>query len=250
MSLLRGRGVTKSCGGLVALNGVDFEVGAGEIVGLIGQNGAGKPTLINTISGIDKPNAGSIAFDGHELTRLSPDRITKLGVARTFQIPQPFPTLSALENVVVALVFGGAAMGLDAAEARARDILDFVGLSAKAWDRPESLTIVELRKLELARALASGARLLLLDEINAGLTSGEIGEAVALIEKLRQRGMTVLMVEHLMRIIMRVCDRIIVLHLGEKIAEGTPDEIGRNPAVVTAYLGERSRGRGSDVAGR
>lgn len=250
MSLLRGRGVMKSFGGLVALNGVDFEVGAGEIVGLIGPNGAGKTTLINTISGIDKPDAGSIAFDGRELTRLSPDRITKLGVARTFQIPQPFPTLSALENVAVALVFGGAAMGLDDAEARAGAILDSVGLSVKAGDRPASLTIVELRKLELARALASGARLLLLDEINAGLTSGEINEAIALIEKLRQRGMTILMVEHLMRIIMRVCDRIIVLHLGEKIAEGTPDEIARDPAVVTAYLGERSRGRGSDVAGR
>jgi branched-chain amino acid transport system ATP-binding protein len=242
--------VTKSFGGLVALSRVDFEVGAGEIVGLIGPNGAGKTTLINTISGIDKPDAGSIAFDGRELTRLSPDRITKLGVARTFQIPQPFPTLSALENVTVALVFGGAAMSLDNAEARAREILEFVGLPGKAGDRPESLTIVELRKLELARALASGARLLLLDEINAGLTSGEIGEAVALIGKLRQRGMTILMVEHLMRIILRVCDRIIVLHLGEKIAEGTPDEIARDPAVVTAYLGERSHGRGSDVAGR
>jgi len=249
MSLLRGTGVTKSFGGLVALNRIDFEVRAGEIVGLIGQNGAGKTTLINTISGIDRPDAGSIAFDGHELTRLGPDRIAKLGIARTFQIPQPFATLSALENVVVSLVFGRAAMSLDDAEARAGAILDFVGLPVKAGALPESLTIVELRKLELARALAAGARLLLLDEINAGLTSGEIGEAVALIGELRQRGMTILMVEHVMRIIMRVCDRIIVLHLGEKIAEGTPDEIARDPAVVKAYLGERRSGRGPDVAG-
>ena len=250
MSLLRGQGVTKIFGGLVALSDVDFEIREGEIVGLIGQNGAGKTTLINTITGVYKPDRGSITFDSRELTRLSPDRITKLGITRTFQIPQPFPTLSALENVVVGLVFGRKACGLDDAEARARTILEVVGLSGKAGLLPQSLSIAELRKLELARALASGARLLLLDEINAGLTSLEMTEAIGLIEKLRGAGLTILMVEHVMRIIMRVCERIIVLHFGKKIAEGTPREIAGDPEVIKAYLGERRGVRGADGAGR
>jgi branched-chain amino acid transport system ATP-binding protein len=248
VSLLRGRGVTKSFGGLAALTGVDFEIGEGEIVGLIGQNGAGKTTLINTITGVYKPDVGSITFDGRELTRLRPDGITKLGIARTFQIPQPFANLTTLENVMVGFVFGSTACGMDEAETQARAVLDFVGLPGKADLLPQSLNIAELRKLELARALASGVRLLLLDEINAGLTSAEMKEAISLIERLRKKRVTILMVEHVMRIIMRVCDRIIVLHFGKKIAEGPPDEIARDPAVITAYLGERRTGGGA-VAG-
>lgn len=246
MSLLVGRGVTKTFGGVVALNKVDFEIREGEIVGLIGQNGAGKTTLINTVTGIYELDMGSITFDGQELTRLNPDRVTKLGIARTFQIPQPFPTLSTLENVVVGLAFGRRAAGLDAAEEEAGALLEFVGLSPKARLLPESLTIAELRRLELARALASGARLLLLDEIHAGLTLAEIKEASLFTEKLRERGITVLMVEHVMRIIMSVCERIIVLHFGTKIAEGTPAEIARDPRVIGAYLGERRGFRGGD----
>jgi branched-chain amino acid transport system ATP-binding protein len=250
VSLLSGRGVTKSFGGLAALTDVDFEVGEGEIVGLIGQNGAGKTTLINTITGVYRADRGSVTFDGHEVTRLPRERIARLGIARTFQIPQPFPSLSVLENVVVGLVFGSRATALEEAEAEARAVLEVVGLSGKAALPPPSLTIVELRKLELARALASGARLLLLDEINAGLTSGEIGEAILLIEKLRARGITILMVEHVMRIIMRVCARIIVLHFGKKIAEGTPQEIAGDPGVIRAYLGERRGAGGAEGAGR
>lgn len=250
MDLLVGRGVTKRFGGLSALAGMDFDMREGEIVGLIGQNGAGKTTLINIITGVLKPNAGSIRFDGHDLTRLPPHRITALGVARTFQIPQPFPTLTVLENVVVSLVFGRKGCPFDAAEDEARAILDFAGLSGKGAFPPQTLNVIELRKLELARALASGARLLLLDEINAGLTLPETKEAIRLIERLRDRGVTILMVEHVMRIIMSVCERIIVLHFGRKIAEGTPGEIARDPDVIRAYLGERRGLRGTDAAGR
>jgi branched-chain amino acid transport system ATP-binding protein len=243
MSLLAGRGVTKSFGGLAALGGVDFDIREGETVGLIGPNGAGKTTLINAITGVHPPDGGVISFGGHDITHLPPERIARLGVARTFQIPQPFPTLTTLENVMVGVAFGGRGAALDAAQARAREVLGFVGLGDKAALSPQSLSIVELRKLELARALGSGARLLLLDEIHAGLTPGEMGEAIALIERLRARGLAIVMVEHLMRIIMTVCQRIIVLHFGKKIAEGTPAEVARHPAVVRAYLGEgRARG--------
>lgn len=246
MSLLAGRGVTKRFGGLLALAGLDFEVRAGEVVGLIGQNGAGKTTLLNAITGVYRPEAGSITFDGHELTRLTPDRIARLGIARTFQIPQPFPTLTVLENVMVPLAFGPRASPLAEAEPQARGVLDAVGLGGKADLPPRALTIAELRRLELARALAPGARLLLLDEINAGLTGAEIGEAVRLVERLRGQGLTVLMVEHVMRVIMSVADRIIVLHFGQKIAEGTPAEVAGDAAVIRAYLGER---RGAGRAG-
>lgn len=240
--------MTKSFVGLVALNRVDFDIKEGETVGLIGQNGAGKTTLLNSITGVHPAETGSITFEGHDITRLSPDRITKLGIARTFQIPQPFYTLSALENVVVPRVFGGDPCSLADAEEQAHLMLDFVGLSHKAELLPQSLNIVELRRLELARALACGARLLLLDEINAGLTAPELKEAMLLIEKVRQKGMTILMVEHVMRVIMTVCERIIVLHFGKKIAEGTPREIAGDPTVISAYLGEKQAFRGRDGA--
>ncbi|MGQ0548494.1 MAG: ABC transporter ATP-binding protein [Armatimonadota bacterium] len=242
MSLLTVRGLTKRFGGLVALDGVDFHIEPGEIVGLIGPNGAGKSTLINTITGIYPPDAGEVRFEGHNLAGLSPDRVTHLGIARTFQIPQPFPSLSCIQNVTVGLIFSGKPCGLEDAAVRAQALLDFVGLGGKASAPLHNLTIVELRKLELARALAAGARLLLLDEINAGLTPSEIDEAVRLIRQVREGGTAILMVEHLMRIIMAVCARIIVLDFGRKIAEGTPDEVASHPEVIRAYLGERRGG--------
>ncbi|OGK83556.1 MAG: ABC transporter ATP-binding protein [Candidatus Rokubacteria bacterium GWA2_70_23] len=249
MSLLEGRGITKSFGGLAALAGVDFAVREGEIVGLIGPNGAGKTTLINAITGVHRADRGTLAFDGHELTRLPPERIARLGIARTFQIPQPFHTLSVLQNVMVGVVFGRRGTPMKAAAAEARAVLDFVGLGDKASLEPQSLTIVELRRLELARAIGSGARLLLLDEIHAGLTPRELEDAIAMIGKLRERGITILMVEHLMRIIMRVCERIIVLDFGKNIAEGAPAEIARNPDVIRAYLGGQPAIQGASDAG-
>ncbi len=243
MSLLAARGVTKRFGGLQALRDVEFQIGRGEIVGLIGPNGAGKSTLINAITGVYPPDGGEIRFNGHDLARLSPDRINRLGIARTFQIPQPFASLSCLDNVMVGLRFGGRPPAPEAATDQARAILDFVGLGTRAGEAPHGLTIVELRRLELARALASGARLLLLDEINAGLTAAEIGDAVRLIQRVRAQGTAILMVEHVMRIIMAVCERIIVLDFGRKIAEGSPDEIARNADVIRAYLGARRENR-------
>jgi branched-chain amino acid transport system ATP-binding protein len=249
MSLLVGRGITKRFGGLSALAGVDLEIQPGEIVGLIGQNGAGKTTLINIITGVVKPDAGEIRFEGRPLTGLPPHRIARRGVARTFQIPQPFPTLTVLQNVMVGLVFGGRGLGMAAAAAEARTTLEVVGLADRADRRPPDLTVMELRRLELARALAAGARLLLLDEINAGLTSPEIADAIALIERLRASGLTILMVEHVMRIIMRVCQRVIVLHFGAKIADAPPAQIAHHPDVIRAYLGTRRGDDGADAAG-
>ncbi len=242
MSLVRCQGVTKSFGGLRALNAVELEIRAGEIVGLIGPNGAGKSTFINAITGVHRPEAGSITFDGHELTRLPPERITRLGVARTFQIPQPFHTLTVLENVMVGAAFGRGGAALRDAEDQAAELLGFVGLAGKAGARADALTIAELRRLELARALGSGARLLLLDEIHAGLNPREQQDAQALLERLRSRGVTIVMVEHLMRIIMAVCERIVVLDFGRKIADGRPEEIAADPEVIRAYLGERRAG--------
>jgi branched-chain amino acid transport system ATP-binding protein len=249
VSLLVGRGITKSFGGLSALAGVDFAIREGEIVGLIGPNGAGKTTLINAITGVHRADHGTLTFDGQDLGRLPPERVARLGIARTFQIPQPFHTLSALENVMVGAVFGRRGTPMRAAEAEARAVLDFVGLGDKAALEPQSLTIVELRRLELARALASGARLLLLDEIHAGLTPRELEDAIVMIRALRDRGITIVMVEHLMRIIMRVCERIMVLDFGRNIAEGAPAEIARNPDVIRAYLGKEPAIQGASRAG-
>lgn len=236
--LLELRGITKRFGGLTALNKVDLDVEAGQIVGLIGPNGAGKSTLLNVIAGVYKPTAGTVRFRGETITGLSPDRACARGISRTFQICRPFPKMSILENVQVAATFGGAGRVTNP-EAEARAMLEFTGFPVAELALAESLNTAQLRRLDLARALVSKPTLLLLDEAAAGLTPLELGDLQKLILKIRDQGTTVVIVEHLMRLIMQLCDRIVVLQYGQKIAEGTPSEIVENESVTNAYLGEK-----------
>lgn len=231
-------GIIKHFGGLRAVNNISLRVEEGQIFGLIGPNGAGKTTLLNVIAGVYKPDAGIVRFKGEEITGLSSDRICKKGIARTFQITRPFPKMSALENVMVAAIFGNSRSSGKGAEARAEEVLDFVGFPMPKDTLAENLNTVQLKRLDLARALASNPELLLLDESAAGLTPTELVELMALIRKIRERGITIITVEHVMRVIMEICDRIAVLHYGEKIAEGTCDEIAEDKKVADAYLGE------------
>ena len=231
-------GVVKNFGGLTAVDHVSLTVSEGEIFGLIGPNGAGKTTLLNVIAGVYKPNAGVVRFEGEEITGLSADKICRKGISRTFQISQPFPRMSALENVMVAVIFGNDRVVKDPA-ARAEEMLRIVEFSMPKEILAMNLNTAQLKRLDLARALASNPKLLLLDELAAGLTTGELAEVMALVQKIRDMGITIVLVEHVMRVIMGVCDRIAVLHYGEKIAEGTPEEIAADNKVAEAYLGEK-----------
>ncbi|MFA1610953.1 ABC transporter ATP-binding protein [Halobellus rubicundus] len=238
--MLTATNVTKRFGGLVAVDGVDFDIGDEEIVGLIGPNGAGKTTLFNTITGVHPPNEGSITFDGEELVGKTPNQVAQLGVARTFQAVRTFNESSVLDNVLMGAVFGNdESVPMDEAEERAREALAFVGLDGRADEEAGSLTIADRKQLELAKGLAAEPRLILVDEIGAGLTPAEIDEITKTLERARdERGVSVFWIEHIMEAIMSVTDRIIVLNQGEKIADGTPEEIRSNEEVTQAYLGE------------
>jgi branched-chain amino acid transport system ATP-binding protein len=239
MPLLEGEGVTRYFGGLAAVSDVDFYVEPGEVVGLIGPNGAGKTTLFNLISGALVPKAGEIRFKDQKVNGLKPNRICKLGIARTFQSVKVFGHLPAWENVLLGSLFG-ASNGVSSADAASKttELLEFVGLSAVRATPAKDLTLANQKRLEVARALATKPELLLLDELMAGLNPTEVAEAMELVSRIREEGTTVFMIEHVMKAIMSVCDRIIVLHHGKKIAEGTPQEIATSRTVVEVYLGE------------
>ena len=236
--MLEVRGLVKRFGGFTALNGVTLTVKAGERFGLIGPNGSGKTTLINCVAGSLRADAGQILFEGTDITAQPPHRRTHLGIARSFQIPKPFRSMSVRDNLGIPLEYTGRARGEDAAAGVAADILRDIGLEAKADVRPAGLTQIEMRKLELARAMAARPKLLISDEAMAGLSSAEVDDILAILFKLNAQGITIIMIEHIMRAVMRFSQRIVVLDTGERIAEGTPEEIARNPAVEKAYLGE------------
>ncbi|MFP3880911.1 MAG: ABC transporter ATP-binding protein [Actinomycetota bacterium] len=232
--------VGKNFGGLRALDGLSFQVEEGEILGLIGPNGSGKSTAFNVITGVLRCDSGQVIFGGEDVTGLAPHRISRLGVARTFQVVRPFPHLTALENVLAGQLFGrqGSSRGAESREG-ALAVLDRVGLADKAEHLASSFTIVERKWLEVARALASSPQLMLLDEFMAGLSPRQIPEAVGLVKSIRDSGVTIVVVEHVIKAITGACDRIVVLDAGKKLAEGSPDEIVNDPAVIEAYLGTR-----------
>jgi branched-chain amino acid transport system ATP-binding protein len=231
--------VTKSFGGLIANSDVSLTVGRGEILGLIGPNGAGKSTLFNAIAGAFPIDEGTIRFDGHDITALTGPARCALGIARTFQVPRSFDSMSVVENVLVGALTRRPRA--HAARIAAHEVLDFVGLGARAEASAGELTPPEKRRLEMARALATEPKLLLLDEVMTGLTPSEAQLGVELIRRVRDQGITVIMVEHVMEIVMPLIDRAVVLELGRVLAEGTPKEIVADPRVIAAYLGDRHR---------
>ena len=231
--------VTRRFGGLPAVEDLSFRVRQGEVLGMIGPNGAGKSTVISLIGGALAPSEGTCAFRGRDITRLSPHKRARLGIARTFQVTQPFAQLDIRDNVVVGALFSGHARNRKEAAEQADAVLARVGLAGKAHLKGDELTVADRKRLEMARALAMRPQLLLLDEVMAGLTPREVGEAVRIIREINQSGVTVLVVEHVMRAITGVSDRILVLHHGRKIAEDAPDTVLSDPRVVEAYLGER-----------
>ncbi len=238
-ALLELSGVTRRFGGLRAVSNVTLSVAQGEVVGLIGPNGAGKTTLVNVITGVHPASAGSVRFAGEDITRLRPFQAARRGIARTFQIVQPFPGMTVLENVAAAAMFAGGVSYGGRARDEAMRHLRFVGLAGVADSGAAALTLGMRKRLEFAKGLAMRPKLLLLDEVNAGLNAAEIDQALQLIRAIAARGVTVLIIEHLMKVVLSLCSRIAVLHHGELIAEGAPRAIIEDPRVIQAYLGKR-----------
>lgn len=237
--ILDAQRVVKNFGGLTAVNRVTLQVDAGQIVGLIGPNGAGKTTFLNSVAGTYKPSAGTVHFMGDETTGAPAEVMCRKGLSRTFQIPRPFPNLTALENVMVGAVFGADHDSKKPARKRAEEALEFVQFPMDIHTPADRLNAVQLKRLDLARAIACGPKLLLLDELASGLTPGELDAMMALILRIRDTmGVGMIVVEHIMKVIIGICERVLVIQYGTPIAEGTPDEVMADPNVITAYLGE------------
>ncbi len=238
-SILNLKDVSKTFGGIKAVTNVSFSVNQGEIVGLIGPNGAGKTTLVNLITGVHKLSTGSMTFMGKDITRFKPYMSARVGLARTFQVVQPFPEMTVFENVLAGALFGNAGGTYGDAAVLSKKELDFVGLSEFSDSPASALTLPNRKKLELAKSLAMSPKILFLDEVNAGLNSGEIEGALNLIRKISDRGITILIIEHLMKVLLNVAERVLVIHHGEMLAEGSAKEIIEDERVIEAYLGSK-----------
>jgi branched-chain amino acid transport system ATP-binding protein len=235
-AVLQATGLVKRFGELVVLDGVDFSVGGDEAVGVVGPNGAGKTTLLSVLAGSQAPSSGEVRFRGEDVTRLAADRRCRLGVARAYQVPKPFHGMTVLENLIVGATSGARLRGAEAYR-RCIDVLDLCGLLEVANRRAESLGLLDRKRLELARALATGPAVLLLDEIGAGLTDAEAIELVQTVRELRRRGVAVVWIEHIVHVLVQVVDRLVCMDAGRVIADGPPAEVMRNASVIDAYLG-------------
>jgi branched-chain amino acid transport system ATP-binding protein len=238
MPMLDARGVSKAFGGLTAVSQVDLSVNEGEILGLIGPNGAGKTTLFNLLSGAIQMDSGTVFFNGKKISGMKPNKICRLGMGRSFQAAKNFDGMPVRENVLMGALFGKKGQTVAHATKIVDEVLDFVGLTDLRDKMVSDIPLAYQKRLEVARALATQPKLLLLDEVMAGLNPSEVGEAMELVIKIRESGITIIMIEHVMKAIMNICDRLVVLHHGAKIAEGSPQEIAVNKAVIEVYLGE------------
>ena len=238
MIVLETNELTKQFGGLTAVNAVSMHINEGDIVGLIGPNGAGKTTLVNALAGLNPPTSGQVIMFGKDTTGLAPEKMCRLGLSRTFQIPIPFPKMTVVENVMTAAIFGNKPGSIKDPAAHSRKILKFVDFPIAEDTISEQLNTVQLKRLDLARALASQPKLLFLDELASGLSEGELNDMMQLIFKIRDQGITILMIEHIMHLIMNLCNRLLCIQFGTKIAEGPTQEVANDPKVAKAYLGD------------